>query len=85
MSLPESKKYIVQRAAEIIRDYLYDSDESYCRVELYFEKRNGENQHKQLTWGKPSEITPDKFRNEPYGFDDIEHKFPGWIDLVFKR
>ncbi len=76
--IPYVKKLIRKRISEIIRDYLFDSDESYCYIDLYFEKSNGENQHKRLKWGAPSEYTPDRFRDRPHGFNDTTEP---WIKL----
>ena len=64
--IPYEKQYIRKRASEIIRDYLYATEESYAVIDMYFEKENGERQHKKLTFGAPSKTTPDRFRNEPY-------------------
>lgn len=52
--IERNKKYIKKRINEIIDDYLFDKDESYCRVQLWFEKSNGEHQEKVLAIGKPS-------------------------------
>lgn len=49
-----NKRYLKKRINEIIDDYLFDKDESYCRVQLWFEKSNGEHQEKVLAIGKPS-------------------------------
>ena len=70
------KKYIRNRVSEIIQDYLYDEDESYAYIAMYFEKKNGENQTKCILFGKPSSITPDIYRDEPEGFDDVDTEFP---------
>lgn len=50
----KNKKYLKKRINEIIDDYLFDKGESYCRVQLWFEKSNGEHQEKVLAIGKPS-------------------------------
>jgi len=68
--VPDYKKYIRRRVSEIIQDYLYDDDESYAYIHMYFEKKNGENQVKRLQFGAPSPGTPDEFRDEPEGYDD---------------
>ena len=51
------KRYLKKRINEIIDGYLFDKDESYCRVQLWFEKSNGEHQEKVLAIGKPSNKT----------------------------
>lgn len=48
------KNYLKKRINEIIDDYLFDENESYCRVQLWFEKSNGEHQEKVLAIGNPS-------------------------------
>ena len=48
------KNYLKKRINEIIDGYLFDENESYCRVQLWFEKSNGEHQEKVLAIGKPS-------------------------------
>ena len=73
--IPEQKKQIVKRAAEIIRDYLYDEDETYAYITMYFEKENGENQAKRLVFGTPSKKTPDLARDYPEGYIDIKEPF----------
>ena len=62
------KDLIKKRVCEIITDYLYDEDESYAYITLYFEKSNGENQHKVLRFGQPSDATPDMCRDYPAGY-----------------
>jgi hypothetical protein len=52
--IEQNKKYLKKRINEIIDDYLFDKDESYCRVQFWFEKFNGEHQEKTLAIGKPS-------------------------------
>lgn len=49
------KDYIKKRANEIIDDYLYDEEETYCSITFRFEKLNGEHQEKVLIAGCPSE------------------------------
>ena len=51
----QNKRYLKKRINEIIDDYLFDDDESYCRVQFWFEKSNGEHQEKTLAIGKPSD------------------------------
>ena len=85
------KDFILQRVTEIIKDYLYDDDESYAYIDMYFEKSNGENQSKTLRFGKPSKDTPDMYRDCPEGyhrdgsyFDDFmfgPHKSIIWTTL----
>ena len=70
--VPEAKKRLRNRTSEIIQDYLYDKEEAYAYIAMYFEKRNGENQTKVLRFGAPSCITPDRYRSEPEGYDDTE-------------
>ena len=70
MAIDEEKKYIRKRVSEIIQDYLYDPDESYAYISLYFEKNNGESQHKRLVFGHPSRETPDDYRDEPHGYSE---------------
>lgn len=84
--IPDEKKAIVKRASEIIRDYLYDEDESYAYIEMYFEKENGEKQAKRLVYGKPSKETPDLARDYPNGYiDDGEQFCPMQADeILFK-
>lgn len=64
----EDIDYIRKRVNEIIKDYAYDDGESYVRIDLYFEKSNGESQEKTLVCGKPSCITPDELRDFPEGY-----------------
>ena len=71
----EAKKRILKRVTEIIKDYLFDENESYAYISLYFEKSNGEYQHKRLVYGKPSEDTPDRYK------DEKEDSFP-WESLL---
>lgn len=52
-----NKRYLKKRINEIIDGYLFDKDESYCRVQLWFDKSNGEHQEKVLAIGKPSNKT----------------------------
>lgn len=51
----QNKRYLKKRINEIIDDYLFDDNETYCRVQLWFEKSNGEHQEKTLAIGKPSD------------------------------
>ena len=57
----KNKEYIRNRTAEIIQDYLFEDDEQYAFIEMYFEKKNGERQRKVLTWGDVTENTPLKY------------------------
>lgn len=50
----QNKRVLKKRINGIIDDYLFDKDESYCRVQFWFEKSNGEHQEKVLVIGKPS-------------------------------
>ena len=84
--IPLDKKYIRQHASEIIQDYLYDEDESLCCIDMYFETKDGRSQMKHLFWGKESEMTPDQFRYEPYGYDDTDDdglKCRSYDELLF--
>lgn len=50
------KDYIKQRVNEIIDDYLYDDEETFCKIMFWFERSDGQHQEKKLTAGKPSDI-----------------------------
>ena len=51
--------YEFRRLMEILNDYwLTVPDEKFVKVELTFEKANGEKQHKVITWINP------KYRNQ---------------------
>ena len=78
--IPESKKGLVGRVAEILRAYLYHEDESYAVIDMYFEKKNGESQHKRLRFGGPSDRTPEEYRDYPKGFFDVESE-DGSLDV----
>ena len=78
--IPESKKGLVGRVAEILRAYLYHEDESYAVIDMYFEKKNGESQHKRLRFGAPSDGTPEEYRDYPEGFFDVESE-DGSLDV----
>lgn len=71
-NIPAEKKRIIRRVTEILKDYLYDEEETFARIDMYFEANNGEEtQEKTVTFGSPSEKTPDEYRDEPYGYDDL--------------
>jgi hypothetical protein len=71
-----------KRVNEIIKDYAYDEDESYMYITLYFEKSNGERQHKRLKLGGPSKITPDDCRDFPHGYLDDLDKTNGFFPMA---
>lgn len=79
-----AKDTIRQRVNEIIRDYLYDEDESYAYISLYFEKSNGENQEKVLRFGEPSQETPDFYRDRPAWFTSKKWAL-SLLETPFKR
>lgn len=79
------KNLITQRVLEIIQDYLYDNDESYACISMYFEKNNGENQIKVLRFGIPSNETPDSFRDSPAGFNDINDCCISLAEALYPR
>lgn len=79
-----AKDAILKRINEIIRDYLYDKDESYAYISLYFEKSNGENQEKVIRFGEPSQETPDFYRDQPAWFTSDKFAF-NMLEVPFKR
>ena len=86
----QHKKQIKSRAAEIIQDYLIgESTERYAYISMYFEKENGEHQHKILRFGCPSEKTPDMYRDSPQGYNDKPENMGGLLialsDVLSKR
>ena len=78
------KDIIRERISQIIADYLYDEDESYAYISLYFEKSNGENQYKVLPFGTPSEETPDLYRDYPAGYTP-DSAFQSMLDTPLRR
>ena len=84
--IPTEKKNLAKRASEIIRNYLYDTDESYAYITMYFEKSNGEKQAKRLVFGNPSKNTPDLARDYPHGFIDTNEPFnPIGLDEILTK
>ncbi len=64
------KKMIAERVREILEDYLFDESESYAYISMYFENNKGEHNSKRLSYGRPTAITPDEFRDEPEGYNN---------------
>lgn len=65
----EKKKEILKRVNDIIKAYLFDDDETFAKIDMYFEA-GVSSQHKALHYGKPGEHTPDIYRGEPKGYLD---------------
>lgn len=70
--VPPEKTEFLRQVTRVIRNYLYEKDETYARVILYFEDKDGDNQDLTLTFGKPTDATPDLYRDSPAGFADGE-------------
>lgn len=71
-TVPPKKMAFAKDVMKAIRSYLYEKDETYARVILYFEDNDGDNQDLTFTFGKPTDTTPDLYRDSPAGFDDGE-------------
>lgn len=55
------RKIIKQRMVEIFNDYAMDKNESEVVIDMYFVKKNGEHQHKTLSWESQEEENEIKF------------------------
>lgn len=49
MKIPDDKRLFYAHATQVIRDYLYDKDETYCVLKMYF-KAGDLKQSKLLKW-----------------------------------